>query len=61
MRNDQSADDCAACHGLGQEVRMKPARFGQPLPPYVACRECGGNGKTSRDHRFRAGADDRGI
>jgi hypothetical protein len=54
MQNDQPTDNCPVCRGLGQQVRMTPTRFGQPLAPYIACRQCGGTGTTSRDHGLRA-------
>jgi len=45
MRKDEPTDDCPACYGLGREVRLKPIRFGQPLPPARVCPACNGTGK----------------
>jgi DnaJ-class molecular chaperone len=35
---------CKYCFGTGQKVEMKPAKFGEKLPPYEPCPSCGGRG-----------------
>jgi DnaJ-class molecular chaperone len=35
---------CRYCFGTGQKVEMRPARWGEQLPPYERCPSCGGTG-----------------
>jgi DnaJ-class molecular chaperone len=35
---------CKYCFGTGQKVEMKPAKWGEKLPPYERCSSCGGTG-----------------
>jgi DnaJ-class molecular chaperone len=37
---------CEYCFGTGQNIEMRPVRFGRPLPPYQPCLRCEGTGKV---------------
>ncbi|MBR1211266.1 hypothetical protein [Bradyrhizobium sp. JYMT SZCCT0180] len=39
---------CETCFGTGQEIEVKPMKFGQWIAPPPACKACDGTGRDAK-------------